>query len=175
MVSRVEGTLNGSTNAPGSPRSPRGIARTGSGVNKGALNVDEATRQKVRERIAAGLAKNPQLAEGSQDFQQIAATCEEKCFLSCSTRCALNKHCLLVLSCLLHAHRKAAQFPYLCACSVSRSAIILLFNPTGGHVTGALSLQYTIFDAVRLEEADAYSRSSVIRPQSALLTFQKDV
>ncbi|KAK9902212.1 hypothetical protein WJX75_007852 [Coccomyxa subellipsoidea] len=86
LVSRVEGTLNGSTSAPGSPRSPRGIARTGSGVNKGALNVDEATRQKVRERIAAGLAKNPKLAEGSQDFQQIAAACEEKCFLSCSTR-----------------------------------------------------------------------------------------
>ena len=84
-------------------------------MNKGALNVDEATRQKVRERIAAGLAKNPKLAEGSQDFQQIAAACEEKCFLSCSTRCAFNnnKHCLLLLSWLLPAHRKAAQFPYL--------------------------------------------------------------
>ncbi|EIE18497.1 hypothetical protein COCSUDRAFT_60164 [Coccomyxa subellipsoidea C-169] len=85
LFSRMEGTLNGSSVAPGSPRSPRGIARTGSGV-KGALHIDDATRQKVRERIAAGLRKNPNLSEGSQDIESIAAACEETCFLSCSTR-----------------------------------------------------------------------------------------
>ena len=94
LFSRMEGTLNGSSVAPGSPRSPRGIARTGSGV-KGALNIDDATRQKVRERIAAGLRKNPNLSEGSQDIESIAAACEETCFLSCSTRSALLAHCFI--------------------------------------------------------------------------------
>lgn len=84
LAARVEGTLDGSAEAPASPRS---IARSGSGI-RGSLQVEEETRRRVRERIALGLAKNPSLAEGQQDLDTIAAACEEKCFHSCSTRFA---------------------------------------------------------------------------------------
>ena len=50
LASRME--LNGNSEAPGSPRSPRDISRTGSGV-KGTLNVDDATRQKVCHGVTA--------------------------------------------------------------------------------------------------------------------------
>lgn len=50
LASRMD--LNGNSEAPGSPRSPRDISRTGSGV-KGTLNVDDATRQKVCHGVTA--------------------------------------------------------------------------------------------------------------------------
>ena len=48
--------------ALGSPRG-NGMGRSSSG-HKGAANVDESTRQKVRERISAGLRRKPQSGNG---------------------------------------------------------------------------------------------------------------
>lgn len=86
LPSRVDESMNGSASAPGSPR---GISRSSSGL-KGSLNIDESTRQKVRDRIAAGLGKNPNLGTGKQKVDEIASACEEKCFQSCASRYAIS-------------------------------------------------------------------------------------
>jgi hypothetical protein len=82
LSGRVEDAMNG---GPSSPRG-NGLPRTGSGHKGGCASVDEATRQRVRERICAALRRNPQVGAASGRAESIAAACEEKCFLSCSSR-----------------------------------------------------------------------------------------
>ena len=82
LSGRVEDALNG---GPSSPRG-NGLPRTGSGQKSGGANVDEATRQRVRARICAALRKNPNVGEAGGRAEGIAVACEEKCFLSCSSR-----------------------------------------------------------------------------------------
>ena len=83
LSGRVEEALNG---GPSSPRA-NGLPRTPSG-NKAGANVDEATRQRVRDRISAALHKNTSVGEAGGRAEQLAAACEEKCFRSCTSRYA---------------------------------------------------------------------------------------
>lgn len=84
LPGRFEEPANGSASMPGSPR---GISRSTSGL-KGSLSIDDSTRQKVRDRIVAGLGKNPKFGKGKQRVDEVARACEEKCFQSCSSRWA---------------------------------------------------------------------------------------
>ena len=72
----IEDALNSSSHAPASPR---GVNRKDSGQQKPLL-VPESTREKVRERILAGLQKNCHLSSSQHDLAQVAAECEDTCY-----------------------------------------------------------------------------------------------
>ena len=78
----IEDALNSSAHAPASPR---GAARKDSGQPKPLL-VPDATREKVRERILAGLRKNGHLSISQHNLAQVAAECEDTCYSSSKSK-----------------------------------------------------------------------------------------
>lgn len=72
----IEDALNSSSHAPASPRA---VTRKDSGQQKPLL-VPDSTREKVRERILAGLQTNSYLSSLQHDLAQIAAECEDTCY-----------------------------------------------------------------------------------------------
>lgn len=83
----IEDALNSSAHAPASPR---GASRKDSGQQKPLL-VPGATREKVRERILAGLQKNGHLSSSQHDLAQIAAECEDTCYSNSKSKYALSQ------------------------------------------------------------------------------------
>ena len=79
----IEDALNGSSVAPASPRS---ISRRDLGQKP--LLVPDSTREKVRERILAGLERNEHLSSSKHDLAQIAAECESTCYSSSKSKYA---------------------------------------------------------------------------------------
>ena len=82
----IEDALNSSAHAPASPR---GVARKDSAQQKPLL-VPGTTREKVRERILAGLQKNSHLSASQHDLAQIAAECEDTCYSNSKSKYALS-------------------------------------------------------------------------------------
>lgn len=82
----IEDALNGNSQAPASPR---GIAKRDLGQQKPLL-VPDSTREKVRERILAGLQKNGHLSSSRHDLDRIAADCEDTCYSNSKSKYASN-------------------------------------------------------------------------------------